>query len=338
MVQYKGKIYERGELQVIDYYAVLEVKPDASQETIKKSYRALIKKYHPDVTTFDKKYSEEKTNALNEAYSVLSDVDKRKDYDKRFFKKEETVNTSYNQSSDSSYSKTNTWREDVGTESSVIKSRVITVCNDYFTRLDNLVIFEPGHEIQNFNICEELSKKFLNQISYDYQYLLNYDLMHGEVCESVVKVFWKIALSYTWSNSYPKAKEYINMASTIIEPTSYLYKGFIKDRNQIIEIADKQRTVPHVIINNNNAFTRFLLSGIGNFILSLFFSFLFMLFRLLLPFFLIWLFITYTDGCMLKPQPMMENTKKIDIRNIELYPPNKRILEQSDDNTVIIKR
>ena len=43
---------------MVDYYAVLEVPSDASQEVIKKSYRALVKKYHPDVTTFDKKYIE----------------------------------------------------------------------------------------------------------------------------------------------------------------------------------------------------------------------------------------------------------------------------------------
>ena len=68
-----------------DYYAVLEVSFGASQEEIKKSYGMLIKKYHPDITQFDKKYSEEKTKILNEAYSVLSDAEKRKEYDKKYF-------------------------------------------------------------------------------------------------------------------------------------------------------------------------------------------------------------------------------------------------------------
>ena len=70
---------------MLDYYAILEVHPKASQEVIKRAYLVLAKKYHPDTSGFDKAYSEQKIKEINEAYSVLSDVDKRKEYDKKYF-------------------------------------------------------------------------------------------------------------------------------------------------------------------------------------------------------------------------------------------------------------
>ena len=63
-----------------DYYQILGVKKDASQEEIKKAYRKLAMKYHPDHTKGDKG-AEEKFKKISEAYAVLSDKDKRKEYD-----------------------------------------------------------------------------------------------------------------------------------------------------------------------------------------------------------------------------------------------------------------
>ena len=63
-----------------DYYKILGVKKDASEETIKKAYRKLAMKYHPDHTKGDKS-AEEKFKKISEAYAVLSDKEKRKKYD-----------------------------------------------------------------------------------------------------------------------------------------------------------------------------------------------------------------------------------------------------------------
>ncbi len=63
-----------------DYYEVLGVDKNADDATIKKAYRTLAKKYHPDMNPGDKE-AEAKFKEVNEAYDVLSDPDKKAKYD-----------------------------------------------------------------------------------------------------------------------------------------------------------------------------------------------------------------------------------------------------------------
>ena len=67
-------------MQGKDYYKILEVPRNATQEEIKKSYRKLAMKYHPDRNKGDKT-AESKFKEINEAYAVLSNEEKRKQYD-----------------------------------------------------------------------------------------------------------------------------------------------------------------------------------------------------------------------------------------------------------------
>ncbi len=63
-----------------DYYKILGVSRDATQEEIKKAYRRLALKYHPDRNKGNKE-AEERFKEINEAYAVLSDPEKRRQYD-----------------------------------------------------------------------------------------------------------------------------------------------------------------------------------------------------------------------------------------------------------------
>lgn len=64
----------------IDYYKVLGIKNDASQDEIKKAYRRMAKRYHPD-TNKDDPNAKERFQEINEANEVLSDPEKRRKYD-----------------------------------------------------------------------------------------------------------------------------------------------------------------------------------------------------------------------------------------------------------------
>src|SRR4029078_9450490 len=64
-----------------DYYEVLGVARDASADAIKKAYRSLARKHHPDVNPGDKK-AEAKFKEAQQAYDILSDPEKRSLYDR----------------------------------------------------------------------------------------------------------------------------------------------------------------------------------------------------------------------------------------------------------------
>jgi curved DNA-binding protein len=65
----------------MDYYQILGVSRDATPDEIKKAYRKLAMKYHPDKFKGDKKQAEEKFKQISEAYAVLSDPTKKQEYD-----------------------------------------------------------------------------------------------------------------------------------------------------------------------------------------------------------------------------------------------------------------
>uniref|UniRef100_A0A3P8X5Y9 DnaJ heat shock protein family (Hsp40) member B6a n=1 Tax=Cynoglossus semilaevis TaxID=244447 RepID=A0A3P8X5Y9_CYNSE len=66
---------------MVDYYQVLGVRRDASADDIKKAYRKLALRWHPDKNPENKEEAEKKFKELSEAYEVLSDANKRTIYD-----------------------------------------------------------------------------------------------------------------------------------------------------------------------------------------------------------------------------------------------------------------
>ena len=64
-----------------DYYEVLGIDKNATEADIKRAYRRMARKYHPDLNKEHPKEAEENFKKVNEAYHVLSDADKRAQYD-----------------------------------------------------------------------------------------------------------------------------------------------------------------------------------------------------------------------------------------------------------------
>ncbi len=67
-------------MEEFDYYEILEISRNADGNEVKKAYRKMALKYHPDRNPNDKE-AEEKFKKINEAYQILSDKEKRQIYD-----------------------------------------------------------------------------------------------------------------------------------------------------------------------------------------------------------------------------------------------------------------
>ena len=67
-------------MENVNLYKVLELSKEASQDEIRRSYRRLARKYHPDANPGDKD-AEERFKGIQHAYEILSNPEKRKEYD-----------------------------------------------------------------------------------------------------------------------------------------------------------------------------------------------------------------------------------------------------------------
>lgn len=75
-----------------NYYEIIGVKSNSDFSLIKAEYLNKIKKYHPDLYEGDKLFAQQMTTKLNEAYNVLKDEQKRKDYDLKLKKHKKCFN------------------------------------------------------------------------------------------------------------------------------------------------------------------------------------------------------------------------------------------------------
>ena len=72
-----------GALSAVDYYKTLGVKKNATKKELKKAYRKLALKYHPDKNPKNKEKATQKFEELSSAYEVLNDPTKRRIYDQQ---------------------------------------------------------------------------------------------------------------------------------------------------------------------------------------------------------------------------------------------------------------
>lgn len=131
-----------------NYYEVLQVNKNASNEIIEKAYKTLVKKYHPDLQLDNQKIEfEEKIKKINEAYEVLSDSEKRKNYDLTLKQNEISINN-YN---------------DLIDENNNLKNEINYLKNNY--NQNNTI---NNNHAQESNLNYEINRKIDNAVNKAY--------------------------------------------------------------------------------------------------------------------------------------------------------------------------
>lgn len=149
-----------------NYYDILGVTPDSDLHTIKFTYKALAKIYHPDTYKGDKKYAEIKMKDINEAYDCLSNKTLRKKYDKEFFNNKAQYSNSFdfndaNETSEHEAPINDDWNFAVGYHPELIKHYNI------LKKLNKNLAFQF-----KINIVE--SKAYGNALQLAERYIINY--------------------------------------------------------------------------------------------------------------------------------------------------------------------
>ena len=170
-----------------NYYEILEVSENASSEVIEKAYKALVKKYHPDLQPTEKKQeAENKIKIINKAYDILSNQQKKENYDKQLkmqkmkeeqlkfdSMKKNTGNDVHSSKNNHSQSNTQNHNPNSTMQKRVIKNPLNITSNDYddFDRQEeyNRVINEAYNNAYN-NAYNEAYINSLKNMGYQIKY------------------------------------------------------------------------------------------------------------------------------------------------------------------------
>ena len=143
-----------------NYYDILEVNKNASPEIIEKAYKTLVKKYHPDLQENNLKNNyEEKIKKINEAYEILSNPEKRKNYDLQL-QNNEISKEDYN----------NLYNENINLKNEInyLKNN-INLNNSYQTQnVKNNIKQNPNTSYENNINQEDINQKINNAVNKAY--------------------------------------------------------------------------------------------------------------------------------------------------------------------------
>lgn len=147
---------------MINYYEILEVSEKASKEVIEKAYKALAKKYHPDLNRDNLKEAEGKMKQLNEAFEVLIDDSKRANFDNILSKKRE-LEARKNHSSTAQNSSTSNSNNHSNKINNIADANKIAYSNNgYYT--DN----EGNFYVNTHNMDEKTKQKLQSKLQEKY--------------------------------------------------------------------------------------------------------------------------------------------------------------------------
>ena len=177
-----------------DYYVVLGVAPTSSPDDIKKAYRTLSKKYHPDANPDNKEEADRKMKELIEAYNVLNDKDKRREYDaqpqfnvRRFAKSSARTKVSKNAKA----------AEEEQPKSMAEASPVLRWLKKLFNKSaggPSATQVDPKQADVHFTLGLSMSESgsFLEQAEREFKLALKFDPGHKEACYDMALVQYKL--------------------------------------------------------------------------------------------------------------------------------------------------
>lgn len=201
-------------------YEILEVSEKASKEVIDKAYRVLAKKYHPDLQEEGfKQEAENYMKEINEAYSILGDEEKRKQYDnklnaERQYKNNSRANTNSSTNSSNEYksnnnsysyntkSDTNTAYNNTRNDTNTTYNKSNNTVNDRGNNVNNQynngnVINDEDYEEKLRRQEEEFLRKQQIQENLQAQYERKYQVAYENYLRSLG---YKIKYKWTWEN------------------------------------------------------------------------------------------------------------------------------------------
>ena len=216
-----------------DFYKILEVQHNASQEVIKHAYIALSKKYHPDVTKLDPRYATIKMAKINEAYHVLSNPVRRKDYDSQFCSQAVPKN---NPSAP---------HASTDPENSAIAKKIIELCSAIIEKLDKRIIQKAAFAREN----KALAMNAAASLDLGLQNLLHNLNLENGVNASIKNIiglaYWRLAVAFTWANDVEHSEKYIKLAEIFTSKDAPFYskilhtKQIIKNNRSLYEKTKK---------------------------------------------------------------------------------------------------
>ena len=194
-----------------NYYEILEVDIHASQEVIEKAYKALVKKYHPDLQPEDKKtLYESKIKMINEAYDILSNAHKRYNYDIQLLEqKRNEENIKYNQHYNDSIK---TQNQNISQNQSIDKRKIRTPNASHNTIIKNTIqnndyqkTIKDAYQTAYQNAYHDAYIKTLKNLGYKIEYQKTFiDYLRNFIAIILTIIFIVLLGIITWHIPFTK--------------------------------------------------------------------------------------------------------------------------------------
>ena len=170
-----------------NYYEILEIDKNASQEIIEKAYKVLVKKYHPDLQTSPEmklKY-ESKIKEINESYETLSDNSKKEIYDNSLKNSENDFNNLYQEN-------INLKNELNNLKNNSYKNTTSNFKNDNYNNLNNISENNINNNYKNNNLKDYFQntlKKAYHDAYIDDMKNKGYKIKYKKTCDDYLRSF-----------------------------------------------------------------------------------------------------------------------------------------------------